>query len=398
VLPTFVIGLREGVEAALIVGIVATFLVKEGRRDALRPMWLGVAAAITICVLVGVALELVDRELPQRQQEMLETVVGAVAVGIVTFMIVWMRRHARDLSGELKRSAGAALAAGSAAALVGMAFLAVIREGLETVVFLLAVFQNAEDPTTAGIGAVLGLAAAVLIGFGIYRGGVRLNLARFFRVTSVVLVLVAAGLVASTLHTAHEAGWLNAGQGQALDLTWLVVPGTWTSALLTGMLGWQPQPTHAEVIGYVLYLVPMTAFALWPANGWRRSGRSASVAGIAGLLLVAMLLLTACGSSGSGSGSSGSARTVEVKLTDAGCNPARLKLGAGRTTFKVTNAGTSKVSEMEVLSGSRVLGEKENLVTGLSGTFTLSLQPGQYTMSCPGGSTAATGVVTVGGS
>src|ERR1700709_240739 len=141
-LPTFVIGLREGVEAALIVGIIATFLRKEGRPEALRPMWIGVVAAIAICIVVGVALERLDEALPQRQQEGLETVVGFAAVGIVTFMVVWMRRHARDLSGQLRRSAGAALAAGSATALVAMAFFAVFREGLETVVFLLAVFQN----------------------------------------------------------------------------------------------------------------------------------------------------------------------------------------------------------------------------------------------------------------
>ena len=114
-LPTFVIGLREGVEAALIVAIIAGFLRQEGRRDALRPMWLGVGAAVAICLAAGIALELLDQELPQRQQEGLETVVGIAAVGIVTFMIVWMRRHARDLSGQLRRSAGAALAAGSTA-------------------------------------------------------------------------------------------------------------------------------------------------------------------------------------------------------------------------------------------------------------------------------------------
>jgi FTR1 family protein len=263
-LPSFVIGLREGVEAALIVGIIAGFLRQEGRRDALRPMWLGVAAAIVICLAAGALLELLDEELPERQQEGLETVVGVAAIGIVSFMIVWMRRHARGLSGQLRESARSALAAGSTAALVAMAFFAVIREGLETVVFLLAVFQNADEPLTAGAGALLGIACAIAIGFAVYSGGVRINLARFFRLTGFVLVLVAAGLVASALHTAHEAGWLNAGQGQAIDLTWLVVPGSWTSALLTGMLGWQPQPTHIELIGYLVFLVPAAAYVLWP--------------------------------------------------------------------------------------------------------------------------------------
>jgi FTR1 family protein len=263
-LPSFVIGLREGVEAALIVGIIASFLRQEGRRDALRPMWLGVAAAVAICLAVGVLLQLLDEELPQRQQEGLETVVGVLAIGIVSFMIVWMRRHARGLSGQLRESARSALAAGSTAALVAMAFFAVIREGLETVVFLLAVFQNADEPLTAGAGALLGIACAIAIGFAIYSGGVRINLARFFRITGFVLVLVAAGLVASALHSAHEAGWVNAGQGQALDLTWLVVPGSWTSSLLTGMLGWQPQPTYIELIGYLVFLIPAAAYVLWP--------------------------------------------------------------------------------------------------------------------------------------
>src|ERR1700742_368117 len=159
-LPTFVIALREGVEAALIVGIIASFLRQEGRRDALRPMWTGVAAAVAICLAVGALLELLDEELPQRQQEGLETIVGVAAIGIVTFMIVWMRRHARGLSGQLRASARSALATGLSAALVAMAFFAVIREGLETVVFLLAVFQNADEPVEGGIGACLGLAAA----------------------------------------------------------------------------------------------------------------------------------------------------------------------------------------------------------------------------------------------
>jgi iron uptake system component EfeO len=237
---------------------------------------------------------------------------------------------------------------------------------------------------------VLGLATAVAIGALVYSGGIRLDLARFFRVTGFVLVLVAAGLVASTIHSAHEAGWLNAGQGQALDLTWLVVPGSWTSALLTGMLGWQPLPTYAEVIGYLVYLVPAAIYVLWPA-GVRVRARAPMSSGAAVVLLLLVVVLAGCGASGDG------ARTVELKLTDAGCQPARLELDAGRTTFNVTNAGTGKVSELEVLQGARILGEKENLVAGLSGSFTLTLQPGEYTLSCPGGATAATGVVRVGG-
>jgi len=267
-LPTFVIGLREGVEAALIVGIIAAFLKQEGRRDALRHVWAGVAIAVAICVAIGVGLDLLNEQLPQRQQEMLETVIGLAAVAIVTFMIVWMRKHARMIKSELQESAGAALRSGSAWALIGMAFFAVLREGIETAVFLLAVFQGATDPLAAGIGAVLGVLVAIVIGFGIYHGGTRLDLARFFKLTSVVLVFVAAGLLASAAHTAWEAGWLTTLQEQAVDLTWLVVPGTWSSALLTGMLGLQSIMTRAEVIAYLAYLIPMLAFVLWP-SGWR---------------------------------------------------------------------------------------------------------------------------------
>ncbi len=404
-LPTFIIGLREGVEAALIVGIIATFLNQQGRHDALRLMWIGVGAAVTICVVVGVGLEILNQDLPQRQQEMLETVIGIAAIAIVTFMIVWMRKHARGLSGELRQSVGAALAQGSAMALVGMAFFAVIREGLETVVFLIAVFQGANDTTAAGFGAVLGVLTAALIGAMIYRGGLKLNYSRFFRFTGAVLVFVAAGLVATTIHTAHEAGWLNVGQTEAMNLTWLVVPGTWTSSLLIGMLGWRPDPTAAEVIGYLLYLIPALTYVLWP-QGPRKPMRvpAAPATAIAVVVFAALaLVLTACGSSSSGSsgnsgGSDPKTQQAAIKLVDAGCAPAKLTLKPGRTTFKISNAGTSKISEMEILDGSTILGEKENLVPGLSGSFTLTLKPGRYTLACPGGDTvAATGVLVVAG-
>jgi high-affinity iron transporter len=263
-IPTFVITLREGVEASLIIGIIAAFLVKEGRRDAMRQMWMGIGIAVLLCVGVAVLLEVVGQQLPQKQQEGLETIVGLIAVSAVSYMIIWMRRHARGIKAQLEGEAASALATGSTLALVGMAFLAVLREGFETSVFLLAAFQDSTDTTAAGAGAVLGLVAAVAIGLGLYRGGVRINLTRFFRFTGIVLVFVAAGLFASAAHTAHEAGWINGLQGQAIDLSWLVQPGTISGSLLTGMLGLQPAPTVIEAIFYLGYAIPMAAYVLWP--------------------------------------------------------------------------------------------------------------------------------------
>jgi len=270
VLPTFVIGLREGLEAALIVGIIAAFLGQQGRRDALRQVWFGTAVAVAICVGVAIVLQVISSDLPQRQQEGLETVVGALAVGMVTYMIIFMRRHARGLKKDLEGAAASALASGSSRALVVMAFLAVLREGFETAVFLLATFQASGNASTSWLGAVLGIGLASAVGYAIYKGGVRLNLARFFRVTGLVLVVVAAGLVMTAFHTANEAGWLTAGQAQAFDLSWLVRPGTPVSSLLTGVLGIQPFPAWIEVIAWLAYLIPMAVIVAWPTGQARR--------------------------------------------------------------------------------------------------------------------------------
>ena len=259
-LPTFVIGLREGLEAALIVGIVAAFLRQKGRQDAMRWMWLGVAGAVVLCAGVGIALKLAEEQLPQREQEQLETVIAVIAVGMITWMIVWMRNHAAGMRAELEARAGAALLEGSVAALIGMAFLAVLREGLETAVFLLAAFQSSDRPGLTGTGAALGVALAAVLGYLIYRGGLKINLARFFKVTGVVLVLVAAGLLAGAMHTGHEAGWVEVLLDRAVDLRWLIDPGSVQSALITGMFGIQPEPTVGEVVVWFAYALPMTLY------------------------------------------------------------------------------------------------------------------------------------------
>jgi high-affinity iron transporter len=278
-LPTFVIGLREGLEAALIVGIIAAFLGQSGRRDALPRVWVGVGLAVLICLGFGIGLHVLSDSLDFTQQERLETVVGAFAVIMVTYMVLWMSRHARDMKGELEGAASAALANGSTRALVVMAFLAVLREGFETVVFLLAVAQSSQSGGLALTGALLGIVIAAGIGYGIYRGGVRLDMARFFRITGAVLVIVAAGLVMSTLHTAWEGQWLNFGQAPALNLTWLVRGGTPLDSLFSGVLGIQPRPTVIEVTGWLVYAVPMLLVVLWPRGRGRQ--RAASTAATA---------------------------------------------------------------------------------------------------------------------
>jgi len=294
VLPTFVIGLREGLEAALIVSILATFLRRNGA--SLRGLWIGVTGGVVLSAIVGVILRVVEQSLPQRGQEAMETVIGAIAVFFVTGMVVWMSRHARHLKRELEAAASDALGNGTTTALAVMAFLAVLREGFETSVFLLATFQNASSAPDAMLGALFGILVAVVLGIGIYKGGVRLNLQRFFQITGVFLIFVAAGLVLNAFRTGHEAGWVLIGQGTTVDLSWLVAPGSVRSALITGVLGIPADPRVIEVVGWFCYLLPMLAFAYWPARfrpgraaAQRLRGVGALVAAVAAVVLFAVV-------------------------------------------------------------------------------------------------------------
>jgi high-affinity iron transporter len=200
-------------------------------------------------------------------------------VATISYMIIWMTRHSREIKAELEGEAASALARGSAMALVGMAFLAVLREGFETSVFLLAAFQDATNTTAAGAGAVLGLVCAIAIGVGLYSGGVHINLSKFFKITGLVLVFVAAGLLSTAAHTAHEAGWISSFQAEAVSLRWLVQPGTISESLLTGMLGLRPAPTQIEAFVYLAYAVPMALFVLWP-RGRKTARRRATEPGV----------------------------------------------------------------------------------------------------------------------
>ena len=267
-LATFVIALREGLEAALIVGIIATFLRKNGQ--SLKPLWIGVAAAIGLSLLVGFGLHYTEQALPQDRQELMESVIGLVAVYFVTGMVLWMHHHAHQMKSALESEATLAMQRASSWALVSMAFLAILKEGFETSVFLLATFSAAQSALWSAVGSASGLFMASLIGWGIYVGGIRLNLTRFFRITALFLILVAAGLLVTAIHSAHGAGWLNAGQQRIADLSVLVPPGTIQAALISGVFGIPSDPSLIEAVAWGSYIV-IVAVLLYLPTRWRRT-------------------------------------------------------------------------------------------------------------------------------
>lgn len=255
-LATFFLMLREGLEAALIVGIVGAYLAKIGRRDALPKVALGVAAALALSIGIGVAVTLTIEELPELVQATAEAIAALVAVVVLTWMLFWMRRQGRALKGELEHGVDLALSDGGARALVALAFVAVIREGVETVLFLIPIlsFNGTGIDTLAG--GLLGLAVAAGVGWAIFVAGRRVNLRRFFTVTGTVLIFVAAGLVAFAISELGNAGLLG-NSGVAFDLNGVLSDTSPIGSVLHGLFGYRSAPSPLELFGYLVYLVPV---------------------------------------------------------------------------------------------------------------------------------------------
>ena len=266
-LVAFLIMLREGIEASLIVGIIASYLAQTGRRQYLGAIWVGVGIAAAICVAVGLGMHAAAAEFPQRQQEMFESAVALVAVVILTSMVFWMKSAARSIKGALHDKIDASMQTSQSAAfaLVAMAFFAVGREGLESVFFLLAIFQQAEG-LAVPIGALLGLLCAVAVGLLIYWGGVRLDLRRFFKFTGVFIIFVAAGLLAGFLKTMHEAGLWNGLQQVVADWSNVLPADGPLGTVLSGMFGYNDNPTIGQVLIYFAYLIPALILFYMPAR------------------------------------------------------------------------------------------------------------------------------------
>jgi len=263
-LSTYLIGLREGLEAALVVGILVAYLVRTGRRDRLAPVWIGVAIAIGISVLFGAGLSLVDEALGERAEQIFAGVTSFAAVVFVTWMIFWMKSAARNIKGELHGKLDSAVQIG-AWAVAATAFIAVAREGLETALFLYSTIRSG-DAAAGLFGAFLGLATAVFLGWLIYRGALKLNLATFFRWTGIALIVVAAGLVAYGVHEFQEAGLLPGEDLLAFDISSVLVPGSIIATLLKGLLNIDATMSWGEVVAWFAYLVPTLIVFLKPSR------------------------------------------------------------------------------------------------------------------------------------
>jgi len=271
VLVAFLILLREGLEAALIVGIAAGYLHRTGRSDRMPLVWIGTACAALICLGLGLSLDLLSAEFPQRQQELFESAIGLLAAGMLAGMAFWMRRAAHSMGKDLRGKMEAA--AGSSAALIALVFLAVAREGVEAVVFLLALMQQGAG-WSVPLGGLLGLAVAAAVGVLIAWGGLRLNLGRFFRWTGVVLLFAAAGLAAGALRALHEAGLWNGLQQLAFDLSHILPEDGPVGTVLAGLFGYADRPSLGEVLLYLAFLgVFLPAFLASPQRPAAVAGR-----------------------------------------------------------------------------------------------------------------------------
>ncbi len=274
-LPAFVIGLREGLETVVILGAIALFLIHQGRRDQLRRIWIASAAAAVLCIVVALTLRGVETSVSSTAANRMQAVVSAAAVLTVGYMVVWMRRFPKDLVRDSESEAARRFGQGSARTLAAMAFFAVLREGFEISVFVLALGGTKAGSSLLGaVGATAGVLVAAVAGVAVVRGGFRLDIARFFRVTAVVLVLSAAGLAMTAISAANAGGWLVFGQTPQFNWSWITPPGSVLSSVVTGMFGIQPYPDLIEVVVWLAFLVPLLLVVVWPRRRAPAEARS----------------------------------------------------------------------------------------------------------------------------
>jgi len=252
-LSTFIIALREGLEAALIVGILVAYVVRTDRRHLLKPLWTGVAVALVLTLGLGAILSFTSAELSDRGEELFAGVTSFAAVGLVTWMVFWMKRTARNLRNELHGKVDQALTGGPIS-LALVAFFAVAREGLETALFIYTNFKTVGAISSATLGLVLGLALAVGLGYLIYNRSVKINLSKFFTVTGVALIIVAAGVLSYGVHEFQELGWLPGADDFIWDVTPWIAKESVLASLLGGAVGFDTTTSWVQILAWGAYL------------------------------------------------------------------------------------------------------------------------------------------------
>jgi high-affinity iron transporter len=257
------IGLREGLEAAIVVTILVAFLVKAQRRDALKWVWLGVAAAIVMTIAVFLAIQLSAYTISGLGAEAIAGIASLVAVAIVTTMVLWMKSAAAGLSGELRSGMARALETGSMAVLA-LAFLAVGREGVETALFMVG-YAEAETAWPL-VGLVTGVLIAAAIAYGMYAGAIRINLSKFFTYTGIFLIVVAAGILSYGVGALQTVGWLPGLSAKAFDVSSWFNWSSWYGEIIQGVFNITPTPTVLQLSLWLAYLVVVLTIFIRPAN------------------------------------------------------------------------------------------------------------------------------------
>jgi high-affinity iron transporter len=258
----YLIGLREGIEAALVVSILLTYLVRTNRNPLIKFVWYGVSAAVVASIFIAVGLESISGELSETLEPIFAGTVSFVAVGFVTWMIFWMKRSAKTISSDLRTQLDNAAVSGGAIAVAAMAFVAVLREGAETAIFFWAAAHATGNSLASVVGLVLGLGTAVIVGWLFYRSTSTINLSKFFKITSILLVFVAAGVLSYGIHEFQEVGWFPGDGDVLIDLSGVLVEGSFLATLAAGLFNLKPTTTTLQVIGYAIYSVTVLYFLL----------------------------------------------------------------------------------------------------------------------------------------
>jgi high-affinity iron transporter len=265
VLATYLIGLREGLEAALIVSILVAYLVKTDRREALPFVWAGVAAAAAMSLGVAAILKLTSSALSETAEELFAGIMSFIAVGLVTWMIFWMKSASRTIASDLRNNLDRAFAMG-VGAVAAMAFVSVAREGLETAVFFFSLTGSTGAGFAQVLGLVLGLATSAAVGWLLYKGAIRIDLSKFFRYTGLLLILVAAGVLAYGVHELQEVGVLPGEDNLAFDVSGTIPADSWYGSVLRGILGFRPAMSVLEVAAWAAYVGITTWLFLRPGR------------------------------------------------------------------------------------------------------------------------------------